>query len=302
MKKIFLAFISLTLLFITSGCDKDLPYPIDQVTKGVLVDITRVAGTDPVMYDGDVSGNFKVKLLIPENQGDYSQLKYVQLLAVLENVDETITSHVVVDNITQFPSELTIDVADIFGKFGQAAPIAAQALSFTVNVVLNDGTVIPGWTKETGFNNEKFLNWPVEDRYYSNKVMYPVVCELVLDDFVGTCTVTLDEWWGMTPYPVEVTKISDTELSIKGLFNGEAVNPLIITVNKEEYTVSFPKQVLLPNSALLWWESDGTAYDNFSLEGLGTINSCETSISFTAEARVNAGGFGDNSFKLGKIK
>lgn len=298
MKKIFLAFISFSLLFITSACDKDLPYPTDQITKGVLVDVSRVTGTDAVMYDGNLSGNFKLKLLIPEQQGDYSHLNHVQLLAVLQDVDGTMSSQVVADNITQFPSEIAIDVAAVYAKFGQAAPVAGQALYFTVNVVLNNGTAISGWTAETGFNNIAFAAWQVDGRNYSSNVRYPVVCELVLDDFVGTCTVTLDEWWGETPYPVEVTKISDTELSIDGMFNGVAEKPMIITVNLEEYTVTIAKQILAPNSGNDWWGNPG--YSNFSLAGSGTIDACNTSISFSAEATVDAGSFGAVAFELGK--
>ncbi len=298
MKNIFLAFTMLSLLFVTQSCDEDLPYPIDEVTRGVVIDLTRVAGTDGVLSDGLTSGNYQVKLSIPEQQGDYSFMSHAQLLAVLQASDGTITSVVVVDNITEFPKEIQIDVADTYSKFGLTEPSLGEILYFTANVVLNDGYVIPGWTKEIGFNNKALAGWMVDDRAYSYNVRYAVACPLVLDDFTGTCTVTLDEWWGETPYEVTVTKTAATELTISGMCNGACSNDLVLTVDPTDHSVSIAKQVLEPNSAA-WWGNP--AYSNFSLAGSGTINSCETSISFTATASVDAGSFSTAySFKLGK--
>jgi len=298
MKKIFLAFTILSLLFSTQSCDKDLPYPIDEVTRGVVIDIVRVAGTDGVLSDGLTTGNYKVKLTIPEQQGDYSFMSHAQLLAVLQATNGTYTSKVVVDNITEFPKEIQINVADVYSKLGLNAPSLGEILYFTVNVVLKNGSVIPGWTKEIGFNNKAFSGWLIDDRAYSYNVRYAVACPLVLDDFVGTCTVTLDEWWGETPYEVTVTKTSATELTISGMCNGACSNNLVIKVDPTDHSISIAKQVLEPNSGDWWGNS---AYNNFSLAGSGTINSCETSISFGATASVDAGSFStEYLFKLGK--
>ena len=299
MKNIFLAFTILSLLFVAQSCDEELPYPIDEVKRGVVIDIVRVAGTDGVLSDGLTTGNYKVKLSIPEQQGDYSFMSHVQLLAVLQGTNGTTTSKVVVDNITEFPKEIQINVADSYSKFGLTAPSLGEILYFTANVVLKDGSVIPGWTKEIGFNNKALAGWRVDGRAYSYNVRYAVACPLVLDDFVGTCTVTLDEWWGDTPYNVTVTKISDTELRISGMCDGACSNDLVIKVDPTDHSVSIAKQVLEPLSGN-WWSPARPAYNNFSLAGGGTINSCETSISFTATATVDAGSFGLMAFKLGK--
>ena len=298
MKKIFITIFTFSLLFVTYSCDRDLPYPIDQVKRGVLIDVSRVAGTEGVLYDGITTGNYKIKLTIPREQGDYSFMKNAQLLAVLQDVDGKMTSKVVMDNITQFPQEINLNIADVYNQFGQSMPSVGQTLFFTANVILNDGLVIPGWTEVTGFNNVMFAGWIIEGRAFSNNVRYSVVCGLDLDAFVGTCVVTLDEWWEDTPYEVEVTRISEDELSVEGMFDGYAENPMIIKVNTADYTVSIPRQILAPNSGMDWWGNPG--YGNFNLEGTGIINACETSISFTATARVDAGSFGSVSFKLGK--
>jgi len=305
MKNKFLAAIVISLLFIIPSCQKDLPFPLDQVTKGVLVDIVRVAGTDGILSDGQTTGNYKIKLTIPDEQGDYSILKAVQLLAVLKNADGTYSTKVVKDNLTGFPQEIQLDIANIYSQFGLKAPELGQTLYVTTNVVLNDGSVIPGWTQLTGFNNKDFAGWLVDGRAYSSNVAYAVACPLVLDDFVGTFYVTLDEWWGEEPYPVEITKVSDTKLSIANMFNAVAddfadeVNPLVITIDPTDHSISFAKQILVPNSGALWWGRP--TYSNFALSaGKGTINSCDLSISFSATATVDAGGFGAVSFIIEK--
>ena len=298
MKNKYLAVIALSLLFITASCDKELPYPIDEVKKGVLIDVVRVAGTDGVLSDGLTTGNYKIKLTIPENQGDYSFMKNAQLLAVLQNTNGTTTSKVVIDNITAFPQEITLNIADVYQKFGLTAPALGQILSFTTNVVLNDGSTIPGWSAEVGFNNKAFSGWAVEGRLYSSNVRYSVACPLDLNDFVGTFTVTLDEWWEDV-YTVEVTKISATELSVEGMFDGAAERALVIKVDPTDHSVSIARQILAPNSGLDWWGNPG--YSNFSLSGgVGTLNACELSISFSAIATVDAGSFGAVSFVLEK--
>ncbi len=302
MKKIYLLLFILPLLFVAHSCDKELPYPIDEVKRGVVIDIVRSEGTDGVLYKDQTDGNFKVVLTIPEQQGDYSFMKYGQLFAVLEktvpdptedNPDKTKTikdAKVVVDNIVSFPSEITINMAEVYSKFGLSSPDIGETLYFTTNAVLKDDYIVPGWTQEAGFNNKAFSGWRVNGRAYSYNVRYSVVCELVIDDFVGTCIVTEDEWWEEVPHEVEVTKISETELSIAGLFNGEATNPLVITINPVDYSVSFDKQILVPHSNE-WW--DNPAYSNFAFEdGVGVVDACKTKITFDAVASVTAGTFG----------
>lgn len=294
MKKIYLAFVALSMLFVIGSCDKALPYPIDEVKRGVVIDVSRVAGTDGILSDGLTSGNYQIKLSIPSLQGDHSFMKHAQLLAVLENSD-TIVSEVVLDNITDFPREITIDVADVYSKFGLSTPTLGESLYFTTNTVLNDDTVIEGWDIVTGFNNLAFVGWQVDGRAYSYNVRYSVACELVLDDFVGTNTVFVDDWWG-APYDVEITKISDTELSVAGLFEGDAV-PMIIKVDPTDHSILIEKQILVANPT--WWA--GNPYKDFALAGAGVINACETSLTFSAEATVDLGSFGGGlQFKIGK--
>ena len=294
MKKIYLAFITLSLLFIATSCDKDLPYPIDDVKRGVVIDVSRVAGTDGILSDGLTTGNYKINLSIPEQQGDYSFMKKAQLLAVMQDVDGKLTSKVVMDDITEFPQEITIDVGDVYSKFGLTTPSLGETVYFTTNTVVKDDVVIPGWDQVIGFNNKAFAGWRVDGRAYSYNVRYSVACELVLDDFVGPNTVT-DGLFGGT-YSVNIIKISDTELSVEGMFYDEADAALKIIVDPTDHSISISKQMLKAD-ALSWF---GQPYTNFSLAGGGTMNACETSLSFTAEVTVDQGSFGNRNWSIKK--
>jgi hypothetical protein len=289
MKKVYLLFITLSLLMLGYSCSQELPYPIDDVKRGVVIDIVRSEGSDGVLYRDETDGNYKVKLTIPEQQGDYSFMKHAQILAVFQGSDGSVTTKVVEDNITEFPKEISINIGQVYSLFGLTAPSLGEVLFLTTNVVLKDGSVIPGWSEEMGYNNRAFSGWRVGARAYSYNVRYAVVCALDLDVFVGTCTVTQDDWWGETPYEVEVTKVGDNQLKIEGLYNGEAENPLVITIDPADYSISFDKQILAPNSGA-WWGT--SANNNFALSnGAGVVDACDNIISFSGTASVNAGTF-----------
>jgi hypothetical protein len=176
MKNIYMYILAaITLGLISVSCDKDLPFPIDEVKRGVVIDIVKASGSDQSLVVGQTSGNYQVSLLIPTQQGDYSMMDRAQLLAVL-NESAGASSKVVVDNITSFPSTITLDIADIYSKFGKTAPASGQSLYLTLNVVLKSGEVIPGWNEYTGvFNNSAFAGWRVGDRALSYRVQYSVV-------------------------------------------------------------------------------------------------------------------------------
>ncbi|MBF0651767.1 MULTISPECIES: hypothetical protein [Dysgonomonas] len=207
MKKIYLYILAaITICLITASCDKDLPFPIDEVKRGVVIDILRVPGTDGVLSDGQTTGNYQVKLTIPTQQGDYSMMDHAQLLAVLNDGTKT-TAQVVVDNITSFPSTISINMADVYGKFGKTSPALGETLNFTVNVVLKSGEVIPGWNPNTNvYNNQAFAGWQIEGRGLSYRVQYSVVCPFVPETtFVGTFQCTETSSYGNDAYAVTLS-------------------------------------------------------------------------------------------------
>lgn len=310
MRKISLIFITLSLLFIALSCDKDLPYPIEDIKRGVVIDIVRIPGTDGLLSDGETSGNYKIKVLIPENQGDYSFMKHAQLLAVLQAPGMETKTAVVVDNITEFPQELEIDIADVYSKLGLTAPALGETLSLTTNVVLDDGSVIPGWTKYTGFNNTNFSGWRVEGRAYSYNVRYAVACGWDRDpdtgSFIGEFTMNEVTPYGNDTYTVTLShnpSLPDPEdvpigVNREGLYGVDitpfspniwapVVDVVTVWINPEDLTLIAPNQYTgedYSNGMGIYWDS----FKDMS------INSCTRTIQFTV--RPYMPGYGGWSF------
>ena len=97
-------------------------------------------------------------------------------------------------------------------------------------------------------------------------------------------------------YPVEIVKISDTEISIAGMFFDEADNPLKVKVDPTDHSISIDKQLLKVDPSS-WF---GQPYTNLSLSGSGLINACETSFSFSASISKDQGGFAPMEFTVVK--
>lgn len=280
MKYIQLFMATVLMALLTVSCDQDLPYPLEDVKNGVVIDIARVEGTDGVLSAGVTDGNYKVKLTIPKQQGDYSELDYAQLLCVFTDAAGKSTAKVVVDNIKEFPKEINIDLANVYSQFGLTAPSLGETVYFTTNAVLKDGYVVYGWSEYSGFNNKAFTGWEVDGRAYSYNVRYAVVCPLVLDDFVGEMVITDNStFYGGQSYPVEGVKISDTELELVGFFED---SNLRLTIDPTLHTVTVAKQVLYP---------EFSGYTNFYVVASGTIDACNGIISFSGTVGVDQGIF-----------
>lgn len=175
MKKIYLpALVAAAALYAAASCRKELPYPIDEVKRGVLIDVSPAPGAADVILHGQTAGSCKVKLTIPEHQGDYSMLRHAQLLAVLIDTLGAAAAHVVADGVADFPAEIDVSIAETYGKLGRATPVQGETLCFTANVVLKNGDLIPGWSEHTGFNNQAFGGWKTDGRAYSYCARYPV--------------------------------------------------------------------------------------------------------------------------------
>lgn len=284
MRYIYLFMATVLMALLTVSCDQDLPYPLDDVKNGVVIDIARIEGTDGVLSAGSTDGNYKVKLTIPKQQGDYSSLDYAQILCVFTDVSGKTTSKVVVDNIKDFPTEVAINFADVYKGFGLTVPALGETVSFTINTVLKDGLIVYGWNAISGFNNKAFTGWEIDGRAYSYNVRYPVACPLVLDDFVGEITIS-DPGFVGADYPAEAVKISDTELEIRGFLGEEApFGVLKIVVDPSTHTVSVAKQVVSPTYG---------SYHNLSYQATGTIDACNGMITLNGPMTVDEGSFGD---------
>lgn len=280
MKYIQLFMATVLMALLTVSCNQDLPYPLDDVKNGVVIDIVRVEGTDGVLSAGATDGDYKVKLTIPEQQGDYSILDHAQLLCVYTDASGKQTSKVVVDDIKDFPKEIAIDLAGVYAKFGLDKPALGEVMYFTTNAILKDGYVVSGWNEYSGFNNKAFTGWEIDGRAYSYNVRYAVVCPLVLDDFVGDLVITDNSvFYGGKEYAAVGVKISDTEIEIQGFYED---SNLRITIDPSVHTVTVAKQVLYP---------DFQGYTNFFVSGSGTIDACNGIINFSGIVGVDQGNF-----------
>lgn len=257
------------------------------VAKIALPVITVEPNSDLTIQSGVLNGKFKVDMLYKETPDDAN-------IVIVMNGDYE-NPKIFKESVKTFPDVETITDADLRGLFNLTSIESGNKFEIGLDVKIGN-TWYPAFNS-SGYNyTSSVINLPGS----APILTYNAVCKLVLDDFVGTATVTTDEWWGETPYNVNITKSSDTELTVTGLCNGACSNNLVIKINKADYTVTIDKQVLEPGSGYWWGAAYVPAYNNFSLEGSGTIDACNNSISFTAEATVDAGSFGNVSFKIEK--
>lgn len=301
MKKIYLAFITLSLLFIATSCDEKMPYPIDEVKKGVLIDIVRVEATDGVLLDGLLTGDYKVKLAIPANQGDYSFMKNAQLVAVIQNLDKSWTSAVIVDNITEFPKEIQLDVADVYNKLGLSTPSVGETLYLTTNVVLKSGDIVPGWSAVAGFNNKAFSGWFVDERPYSYNVRYPVACAFNAALTNGAYSFVSDDWGAEGDVTLEVDPTDPLKIYIAGYQEAEGLttgngNKLELNIDPVTYAISGPAVVLA--ASLAEW---GLPYTGYTYKVVsGSYNTCDGSYNVVFAITVDQGSFGNNEFTFNR--
>ena len=318
MKKIYLFTFAVILCLFAASCNKDMPFPIDQVKRGVAIDITRIPGTDGALADGVTSGDYKLRLLIPTYQGDYSMMSHAQLLAVLTSGGNT-TSQVAIDNITTFPIDLTLNIADVYSKFGKTAPSLGEILNFTVNIVLKDGTVIPGWNSVTKTYNNTVLvaEWQVDGRPFSNRVQYSVICPYSLNPLTGTfvgtfnCretystsvdnyTVTLTYHSGLPatiPAGVDPAKLFGVKMEPISPNIWEPTNEYIyIWINTEDMTLIIPQQstgdfMAAYGGREVFWMN----FRNMS------VSTCTNTISFTTDVYMPGyGGWTNWTFVLSR--
>lgn len=292
--KLFKLYITLMAALMFWSCDQDLPYPLEDVRNGVVIDIYRADGSTAVLSQGSTDGDFRVKLTIPTQQGDYSMMDHAQLLCVLKTADQEWVSIPVGGKITSFPAEVALNIEEAYTALGIEGPFEGQEMYFTTNVTLNDGFVIKGWTPETDFNNTNMTGWRVDGRSYSYSVRYPVVCPFLIDEFTGTSSMVDLDWWEAI-YDVEIEKISDTELQVSGLFEEVAPNGIfVITVNPETYTVDIPKQKVIDGTV---WNG---SYTNMCVAGSGTLDACSGVIKFNLTITVDQGSYGSYGMTIRK--
>lgn len=306
MKNIKILVILSLLLITFSGCERDLPYPLDDVKRGVAIDITRAGGTDGVLGAGVTTGNYKVILQIPKQQGDYSYMKYAQLMCIYTNASKQVKTVIVEDNLKSFPAEITLDMSRICQLLGITAPALGDNLSFTTNVILNSGFTVPGWTAEMGYNNKLFTGWEIDGRAYSYRVSYTAFCPFIPENFIGHAecdengsiypvTITaLPEGDLPTNMPVGVTAVDLYGLLITDIW--DATGTLKVWINKIDYSLIIPAQLVIPG----WYNGLDFWLGYYTAATSAQASPCDNSLSFKISADVPAagGGFGDFTYTI----
>lgn len=306
MKSIKILFIISLLSAAFVSCDRDLPYPLDDVKRGVAIDITRVQGTDGVLGAGVTTGNYKIALQIPKQQGDYSYMKHAQLMCVYTSADKQVKTVIVEDNITTFPTEITLDMGKVCQLLGIAAPALGDNMSFTTNVVLNSGFVVPGWTAEMGYNNKLFTGWEIGDHTYSYRVSYTAFCQFIPENFIGNAICNEDG----SEYPVTVTALAagDLPATLPSGVTADDLYGVLITdiwdsggqlkvwINKIDYSLIIPAQLVIPG----WYNGSDFWLGYYTAANSAQASTCDNALSFTLSADVPAlgGGFGDVSYTI----
>lgn len=319
MKKIYLAAISLLILISALSCDSNLPYPTDEIKRGVVVDLMRIPGSDGLLSDGLTTGDYRIKLTVPEQQGDYSFMSHAQVVAVLQESDGSFNSAVVVDNITEFPVELNMDIADVYSKLGLASPSLGETLYFTTNAVLKDGYVVTGWTEASGFNNRAFTGWRVDGRAYSYNARYAVACSWDRDPdtgtFIGEYTMSEASAYGTDSYTVTLShnpSLPDPEdvpvgVIREGLYGVDitpfspniwapVIDVVTVWINPEDLSLVIPDQDTGEDYSngmdILWWN-----FRDMS------INTCNRTIKFVVQPYIPGfGGWGAFTFTISPIE
>lgn len=298
MKYFKLSFISLLLVTLLSGCDSDLPY--EDRTETAVFDIVRTPGTKGIIEGGVLEGKYGINLTHTEMFGDLSTLDYIQLACVYypNKTDEDYLSKaqnkVIIDEIRDFSTRgIEFELKDLYAKFGLTIPVVGEEFTFVINTVLNDGTVIPGWTlyqvdgkyKET-YNNQGFVAWEIDGRSYSYAVTYAVTCPFDINQFVGEASVVDWSAFGNVKeeYDVTISKVSETELLINGMFDQTVVD-VKVTINPEDQSLSFPKSEVFAPSFL--------GYANaYLVAGKGNVKTCTRELVLNASIGVSVGTFG----------
>lgn len=169
MKRISLIIIlGVSLLW---GCDRNLPYDDKGVTKGVAISISKVPDTNTLLNEDPDFGTYAVNLTIPRLQGDFSFMNEARLMCLYTPGETSVSIRQYVEVATVAQSEftaetphmITIDMPALCAQLGIPAPVVNDNMSFTVDVTLDNGTLLPGWTDLAGFTHTKFTGWFLRD-------------------------------------------------------------------------------------------------------------------------------------------
>lgn len=242
------------------SCSKqELPYDLDETVHTFAISTSKDTQHDLLLAAGTTDGDYVVKLSVPEYMGDYkSFFQEAELVCVFTPASgDTTYAKVVKTGITELPASVTIDMATTCQELGISAPSIGDKMQFTANIIHKDGTFVPGWTKEMGFNfrNPTFYSIsycatftaaaPLQLEYYAggNTVSLTQLDDMYTGEYVDGCPVSV----ALLP-SIEEEVISEgftaedyigLELTYDWYCYGQLVKQRIY-INKKDYSVSSP--------------------------------------------------------------
>jgi hypothetical protein len=163
MNKFKLLLAGLLMFAAFTTCKKDLPYPIDQVTRGALVDITKAPGTDANIAIAGTPNIAVYLQIVPYAEGDFASLR----VSCRYGPNATVTNAyiTVAENITSLPATVPISYTALSGAITALGftPAVGHVFRFYVDVIMPDGREIKGYNPLTGIvNNADFVSYIVD--------------------------------------------------------------------------------------------------------------------------------------------
>ncbi len=182
MKRLCILFSLVAALSLFNSCgDPELPYDLDSIKRGALIDISKITGSQQYVDYYNPEGSLNIRLqTVPHAEGDFD---YLQLMLVYNRGQANASTHIIEDNIKTLPVDFTIDFSEILDVLGKTDVQPGETYDFTVNVVLKGGFVIYGWSPATGFNNTQFAGFRVDGRPYSSAARYAVQASFQYDEW-----------------------------------------------------------------------------------------------------------------------
>lgn len=304
MKRLCILFSLVTALSFFNSCgDPELPYDIDSIRHGALIDVSKIAGSQQYVDYYNPSGNLNVRLqTVPHAEGDFD---YLQLILVYNRGQANAETHIIEDNIKTIPVDFTIDFTEILSILGKTDVQPGETFDFTANVILKDGFIIYGWSSATGFNNTQFAGFRVDGRPYSSAARYSVqasfqydvwdsnvnnfeALEVFYDGAEATYDVTIehlaaDDLPTGDDLPAGVNPENLRGLLIHDLWStGSATK---VWVNIENFSLVVPNQNIYPN----WNATYGSIWFEDALP-TASINTLTNVMEFTAEPTLPESG------------
>jgi len=313
--------ITLGFLLALISCKQELPYPLDEIQQGVVVDISKTPGTDELLTaEINEDNNISVTLNIPWQQGDYSTLKEAELMCVYYPAKGAAKNVVYKRGITSFPAVIAIDMNELCGLLGIPALNDGDRMDFVPNVVLKNGLTILGWNPVTRtYNNTAFTSWQVDfgngSRAYSYRARYAAPLLFDPNDYQGP-VICIEGGWVYDPEngdpQVKVSIINELPpdeyipagaapediygMEVDGIWDFGCKMKMWVWVNGRILTLIIPEQEIHSN----WCFSTYGCYPMrfMPIPGSFDIDTVNKIILFTVDTRWGPWTFGEVDYEL----